>query len=101
AAAGDPAEQFETIDRELALYGAGLESRPQAVVLNKIDLLLDAPELAVDDPRVVRSFRLSCATGSGVEEFRRALFALCPAAPAPVAPPDELADFLVSRPRPA
>ncbi|MGB2951970.1 MAG: GTPase ObgE, partial [Gaiellaceae bacterium] len=38
-AAGDPAEQFATIDRELAAYGAGLEERPQVVVLNKLDLL--------------------------------------------------------------
>src|SRR5437762_8659939 len=38
-AAADPVEQFETIDRELAAYGAGLDELPQVVVLNKIDLL--------------------------------------------------------------
>src|SRR5256884_6986416 len=38
AAAAAPAEQFCTIDRELTHYGAGLDQRPQAVVLNKIDL---------------------------------------------------------------
>ena len=36
--AGDADERFATIDRELALYGAGLEARPQVVVLNKADL---------------------------------------------------------------
>ena len=35
----DLEERFRTIDRELAEYGAGLDSRPQLVVLNKIDLL--------------------------------------------------------------
>src|SRR6059058_1705626 len=39
AAAGDPADQFRAIDGELAEYGAGLELRPQVVVLNKVDLL--------------------------------------------------------------
>src|SRR6266705_2150564 len=36
AAAGDPAEQFRTIDRERRAYGAGLETRLQVIVLNKI-----------------------------------------------------------------
>ena len=80
AAAGEPAEQFEVVDRELGAYGAGLAELPQVVVLNKLDLLAEAPGLDLDDPRVVRVFAVSCATGEGVEEFRRALFALVPAA---------------------
>jgi GTPase len=99
AAAGDPSEQFRTIDRELALYGAGLDRLPQAVVLNKIDLLPEPPTLALEDERIVRVFPLSCATGEGVEAFRRALFELCPDAPAePDGDGDGLADFLVYRP---
>src|SRR5512142_1193852 len=43
AAAADPAEQWRTIDVELAEYGAGLERRPQVVVLNKLDLLPEPP----------------------------------------------------------
>src|SRR5437763_582348 len=74
AAAGDPAEQFRTIDRELAAYGAGLETRPQVVVLNKLDLLPEEPRFELADERVQRAFGLSCATGAGVDEFRRALF---------------------------
>jgi GTP-binding protein len=101
AAAGDPAEQFRIVDAELAAYGAGLDELPQAVVLNKVDLLSEPPELAVDDPRIVRVFAVSCATGEGVEAFRRALFELCPAEPpAPVGEGSEMADFLVYRPRP-
>src|SRR2546421_110711 len=31
AAAGDPVEQFAIVDNELSAYGAGLDSRPQAI----------------------------------------------------------------------
>jgi GTP-binding protein len=99
AAAGGVEDRFATIDRELAAYGAGLEQRPQVVVLNKIDLVPEVPPFNLDDPRILRVFALSCATGAGVGEFRRALFELVPAEPpAPVAT-DELVDFLVYRPR--
>jgi GTP-binding protein len=96
----DAAERFATIDRELAAYGAGLETRPQAIVLNKIDLRADAPVFDVEDERIVRVFQVSCATGAGIEELRRALFELCP--PQALAAPSEdgLVDFLVYRPRP-
>jgi GTPase len=97
AAAGDPADQFRTIDRELSEYGAGLETRAQIVVLNKLDLLLEPPSLDLEDERVVRVFSLSCATGAGVEDFRRALFELVPEPEEPVAE-DGLADYLVYRP---
>jgi GTPase len=104
AADGDPRQRFETIDRELSLYGAGLEQRPQIVVLNKIDLLPEPPTFESSDPRVLAVFRVSCATGAGIEELKRALFALCPEAPEPEEPAaegePELADFLVYRPRP-
>jgi GTP-binding protein len=99
-AAGDPAEQFRTIDAELSAYGAGLEARPQVVVLNKLDLLPEAPTFDVADERVVRVFALSCATGAGVEEFRRALFELVPEPEQPAAADDGLAEFLVYRPTP-
>src|SRR5438105_4617839 len=49
AAAGDPAEQFRTIDHELSEYGAGLEARPQVVVLNKLDLLPEEPTFELAD----------------------------------------------------
>jgi GTP-binding protein len=96
----DAAERFATIDRELAAYGAGLETRPQAIVLNKIDLRADPPAFDVEDERIVRVFQVSCATGAGIEELRRALFELCP--PQTLAPlsEDGLVDFLVYRPRP-
>jgi GTP-binding protein len=100
-ASGDDAdERFATIDAELAAYGAGLETRPQAIVLNKIDLRRDEPAFDVHDPRIVRVFRVSCATGAGIDELKRALFELCPPQEQPAGPDDGLVDFLVYRPRP-
>src|SRR5439155_1396856 len=89
-AEGDPAERFEQIDRELKAYGAGLAERPQVVVLNKVDLLPEPPSFEPDDPRVLRVYALSCATGEGVERFRRGLFELCPPAPPTQERPDGL-----------
>ena len=96
----DVEERFRTIDRELALYGAGLDERPQAIVLNKVDLLPDLPGFSVEDARIVGVFRVSCATGAGIDELKLALFRLCPAASEPKeddAP--ELPDFLEYRPQ--
>jgi GTP-binding protein len=101
ASGDDAAERFATIDHELEAYGAGLETRPQAVVLNKIDLRADLPELEVEDPRILRVFRVSCATGAGIDGLKRALFELCPPQEAQVAADDGLVDFLVYRPKPA
>jgi GTPase len=101
ASEGDADERWHAIDRELAAYGAGLEKRPQAVVLNKIDLLPDPP-FTVADELVVRVFRVSCATGAGIDELKRALFELCPPEPAASSADENgLVDFLVYRPRPS
>src|SRR5947207_12151382 len=101
AAAGDPAEQFRTIDRELAAYGAGLETRPQLLVLNKLGLLPEEPTFELADERVQGVFGLSCATGAGLDEFRRALFGLVPETEERPSEDDALADFLVYRPTPS
>jgi GTP-binding protein len=98
-ASKDTDEQWRTIDAELVAYGAGLESRPQIVVLNKIDLERE-PRFDVEDERVVGVFRLSCATGEGLEEFRRSLFMLVPEPPVEEPAPDDLPEFLVYRPEP-
>jgi len=89
--------RFQTIDRELAEYGAGLEARPQLVVLNKIDLLEAVPAFEAGDERVVRVVATSCATGAGIDELKYALFELCPVEVAPV---DEgVPEFLEYTPR--
>jgi GTP-binding protein len=101
AATGEPDERFRTIERELERYGAGLAERPQAVVLNKIDLLQRPAAFELADPRVVRVFRVSCATGEGIDGLKHALFELCPAEPELPADVEELPEFLEYRPRPA
>src|SRR5207244_2408011 len=98
-ASKDADEQWRTIDAELLAYGAGLELRPQIVVLNKIDLEPD-PAFGIDDERIVAVFRLSCATGQGLEEFRRALFTVVPEPVVEDVAQDELPEFLVYRPEP-
>ena len=96
----EAAERFATIDRELHGYGAGLDERSQIVVLNKIDLLDGPPSFETDDPRVLAVLPLSAATGAGVDELVRMLFELVPDAPPESAAAEEVADFLVYRPRP-
>jgi GTPase len=106
-AAGDPQEAFAAIDHELREYGAGLADRPQVIVLNKIDLLAGVRHpvgvrhhSGFDDERVRAVFAVSCVTGQGIEDFRRALFQLCPPREAAVEPrAGGLADFLVYRPK--
>jgi GTPase len=100
ASDGSPEERFRTVDRELARYGAGLDERPQIVVLNKIDMPGAATSLGLDDPRVVGVVPVSALTGDGIDALKHALFALCPAAPDPAPAVEELPDFLDYRPRP-
>jgi len=100
---GDADERWRTIDAELSAYGAGLDTRPQVVVLNKIDLSPDPPQFDIEDERIVRIFRISAATGAGIDELKRALFELVPQEE--LAPPPleerELVEYLVYRPQPA
>jgi GTP-binding protein len=95
----DAVERFAIIDHELAAYGAELEKRPQAVVLNKIDLRAEPPSFELEDDRIVRVFRVSCATGEGIDELKRALFELCLPQQSQEPSQDGLVDFLVYRPR--
>jgi GTP-binding protein len=101
ASEGDADERWRTIDTELSEYGAGLDRRPQVIVLNKADLTPEPPPFSVDDERIVHVFRVSAATGAGIDELKRALFSLVP--PEEVVPVDEaeLVDFLVYRPQPS
>jgi GTP-binding protein len=96
----DLVERFHAIDGELAAYGAGLDERPQVVVLNKVDLLESAPVFELSDERVVRVVPTSAATGAGIDELKLTLFELCPVeGPRPTEEPT-LPDFLEYRPKP-
>jgi GTPase len=97
---GDADARFGAIDRELALYGAGLAERPQVVVLNKADLAPEPAPFGIVDDRIVAVHRISCVTGVGIEALRQALHALCPAAPEPAGDGEELPEFLEYAPAP-
>jgi GTP-binding protein len=96
----DVAARVAAIDRELRAYGAGLAERPQIVVLNKVDLLSEAPTFAVDDPRVLAVVPTSAVTGRGIDDLKRALFEFVPERAPALLATEEMADFLVYRPRP-
>jgi hypothetical protein len=68
-------------------------------VLNKIDLEPD-PVFGVTDDRIAAVFPISCATGAGIEDLRKALFTLVPEPPVVVGDLAEPADYLVYRPQP-
>jgi GTPase len=111
----DPWTTFETVRRELAQYGAGLEERPFLVVLGKVDLLPPemAPGLAaewqrqlVEEPHVRRErdrplvLAVSSVTGVGAERLTRAIFANTPAiAPTEEPAGERVAEHAVYRPR--
>jgi GTP-binding protein len=98
----DAEERWRTIDAELGAYGAGLDERPQVVVLNKTDLSPEPPSFDVEDERILRVFRVSAATGAGIEELKRTLFELVPPEEVvPQAEEQELVDYLVYRPQPS
>jgi GTP-binding protein len=101
----DPWEAFQTVRRELAEYGAGLETRPFLVVLSKIDLL--SPEMApglaaewrrrlADDTQVLAA---SSATGVGVGRLVQEIFRQVPAEePAAAGAEEAVAEHAVYRP---
>ncbi len=93
-AADDPLAAYETINRELALYGARLTAKPQIVALNKMDL----PDARENFPRwqkkiatrAVSVFAISAATGAGVRELLRAVAAKLREQPVPAPTAEEL-----------
>ena len=94
--APEPQEAHETVRRELAAYGAGLNRLPELVVLSKSDLVPDAQvEERVGALRgrlgasVLGVLPVSSATGSGLDLLRTAILDAVPEEPIPTAPADE------------
>jgi GTP-binding protein len=87
---GDPGSNYQAVRGELAGYGAGLDELPEIVALSKVDLL---PEQQAE--RMVSEWRerhgadavavlgISAATGAGLGELVRAIFAALPEEAAP------------------
>ncbi|HEU4906959.1 MAG TPA: GTPase ObgE, partial [Solirubrobacterales bacterium] len=85
-AEGDPESNYAAVREELAAYGAGLEQLAEVVVLSKRDLL--APERVAEEverwherlgAQAAAVLAVSSATGEGLDELRRALWAHLPA----------------------
>jgi GTP-binding protein len=105
-AADDPADirrRRDAIDRELALHGGGLAERPQIMVVSKIDTVAPEARQQLIEAAGAR-LGISSVTREGVDDLIRVLFEegmrLPVAAPAGE-PEEELADFLVYKPRAA
>ena len=81
---GDPASNYESVRRELAGYGAGLDRLPEIIALSKVDLLPseEVPGLISkwhqSHPGAVELLDISSATGTGLDELVRAVFAALP-----------------------
>ena len=125
--AGDALEdcrrRYAAIYGELAKHGGGLADRPQIIVLNKLDLVDEAeghalvrafadavvkgdlpPDAVVarDEHAAPYVLGVSCATGAGVAGLRGALERVLGEARGVEAPgtgEDELADYLLYRPK--
>ena len=78
ASGRDPVEDFETIQRELALFSPGLEAKPQIVAASKMDAVTD-PAAADALERHVRSrglamLRISAVSGEGIDALEEAVW---------------------------
>jgi GTPase len=89
-AEGDPESNYRSVRAELAGYGAGLDELPEIVALSKVDLLPadEAEALASSwrqarDPDAGPVLAISSATGAGLEDLVRAIFAALPEEAAP------------------
>ena len=69
----DPISDFDIINNELAEYDLELESRPQIIVANKTDIVVDEQAyqafIAEMKNRGLEVFEISAATGKGVREL--------------------------------
>src|SRR5437763_15426646 len=96
----DPFANFETVEREMAGHGAGLEHLDRIVAMSKADLVPAEDAAAVAGrlherlgDRVRDVLVTSAATGEGLDQLTRAIFAAVPQTPTvaqPEQPPDEL-----------
>ncbi len=93
----DPAEDYKSIRRELAGYGASLEEKPEIVVINKADIMTDfsvcdrIAELSGKKPLI-----LSAATHGGTEELIKTMYAELSKLPPPK--PLEYEPFVFEKP---
>lgn len=106
----DPVENFATVERELAEHDQRLVELPRIVALSKADLVTpEAADAALSewrerlDERAIDVVVTSAATGTGLEQLRKAIFRWVPESGAPAGMPQrggeaDLADHVVYRP---
>jgi GTPase len=89
-AQGDPESNYRAVRSEIAGYGAGLDYLPELIALSKIDLVADGEaERLVSEWRerhrsdAVAVLGISAATGTGLDQLVRAVFAALPEEAAP------------------
>jgi len=98
-ASPDPVGDLEAVNQELTLFNPALASKPQRVVLNKLDLpaaqaIRPAVEAAVEAPQAPL-FGISALTGEGVPALLREIWRMLAALP--TVEPEERVE-LVPRP---
>lgn len=91
-ASTDPLRDYESINKELALFNPQLARKPQLVVLNKMDLpqaqaLWPVVKEAMQ-ARGQRAMSISAVTGQGVKEMLRSVAEMLEGLPAPSHPPE-------------
>jgi GTP-binding protein len=105
-AEGDPESNYLAVRSELSGYGAGLDELPEVIALSKIDLIPDGEtEGLVAEWRqrhgsdAAAVLGISAATGAGLDELVRAIFAALPEEAAPARREEEFeAEHRVYRP---
>jgi GTP-binding protein len=102
---GDPESNHRTVRDELGDYGAGLGELPEIIALSKVDLIPnpDAEQLVSEwrerQHPAAGVLAISSASGAGLDELVRAIFAALPEeAPAPVGSGEFEAEHRVYRP---
>ncbi len=73
---GRPEENLEKINRELIMYGADLEKKPQVVVASKMDIADSEKLRGLEEYCKIKGltlFKISAVTGEGVDELIRYL----------------------------
>ncbi len=96
----DPMEDFAVINQELALYDAGLDEKPQLVVLTKMDLPdAQAWEPIIEEEIIKRGYKflsISAVTQQGLREMLYKVREMVDSVPEPEIDPED--DMVVIRP---
>ena len=102
---GAPESNHQAVRTELAGYGAALDELPEIIALSKIDLIPgdEADRLIADwrersGAEAVEVLGISAATGTGLDELIRTIFATLPEEAAPARREDFEAEHRVYRP---